>query len=726
LGPASGTEDGWVPHNPKVESPGSGRPPRRHEFDRRLGPGAVEASGVGFFDWDFTTGVLSWDERLRRLFGYDENTFDGTIEAFNARVHPDDLPRVTLALQRAIEGCGEYQAEYRVVLPDGSVRWLAARGRVSCDPAGRAVRLLGAAYDTSLHRQGEARVVEVLEAMPAAFFSLDSQWRFSYVNTEAEKLLGLPREDLLGRDLWQLFPAAVGSDFEVHYRRAAAEQEPVAFEAYYPDPLNAWYEVRAWPSPAGLSVYFLNITERRTAQEAAARAARRAVFLSAVNEQLGATLDAEQAVASFARLMVPALADWCLITVVEAGAIEGDWRRGLRDLGWAHARPDDVHLVEGYAQSRLEALTDRSPLARALRDGRPVLVRADAMTEFVGSLAPGPAQDFMRRLAPQSAVVIPLHGRDRTVGLITLYNGAGRPPMGEDDLATVLDASVRAGLALDNARLYSDQRRLAEGLQRSMLTEPPGPDHLEVSVRYEAAAEAAQVGGDWYDSFLQRDGSTVIVIGDVIGHDTAAAAAMGQLRGLLRGVAARTGDGPADVLEGVDEVMDLLQVDTTATVVVARLEQTPEERQAGLRRLRWSNAGHPPPIVIDGDGNVHALTPETPDLLLGVNHLTGPRAPRRQEMVTTLHPGSTVLLYTDGLVERRDQPLDQGLVLLQQTLVQLAGLPLQQLCDRLLERMLPPRPEDDVAIVALRLHPEDQPRPAEAGPQRLPVPLQDQ
>ena len=98
-------------------------------------------------------------------------------------------------------------------------------------------------------------------------------------------------------------------------------------------------------------------------------------------------------------------------------------------------------------------------------------------------------------------------------------------------------------------------------------------------MRYEPAAEAAQVGGDWYDAFLQPDGATVLVIGDVIGHDTVAAAAMGQVRTLLRGIAATTGDGPADVLRRVDQVMQTLQVDTTATAVVARLEQTPEERE---------------------------------------------------------------------------------------------------------------------------------------------------
>ena len=123
-------------------------------------------------------------------------------------------------------------------------------------------------------------------------------------------------------------------------------------------------------------------------------------------------------------------------------------------------------------------------------------------------------------------------------------------------------------------------------------------------VRYVPAAEAARVGGDWYDAFLQRDGAPVLVIGDVVGHDTAAAAAMGQLRGLLRGIAHHSGAGPAEVLHGLDEAMASMHTGTLATAVVARLERC---RERGRRsRLRWANAGHPPPLLLRADGDRHA------------------------------------------------------------------------------------------------------------------------
>jgi len=161
-----------------------------------------------------------------------------------------------------------------------------------------------------------------------------------------------------------------------------------------------------------------------------------------------------------------------------------------------------------------------------------------------------------------------------------------------------------------------------------------------------------------------------------------------------------------------------LQLDTTATAIVARLEQDPDERGAGLTRLRWSNAGHPPAMVVDADGAVQVLGTEHADLLLGVVPDSA-----RQESVEVLERGATVLLYTDGLVERRDQDLQQGLELLAQTLRELsaAGPDLDTLVDEVLARMLPPQPEDDVAVIAVRLHRQDRPRPAEAGPRRVPA-----
>ncbi|MEO6711833.1 MAG: GAF domain-containing SpoIIE family protein phosphatase, partial [Mycobacteriales bacterium] len=352
---------------------------------------------------------------------------------------------------------------------------------------------------------------------------------------------------------------------------------------------------------------------------------------------------------------------------------------------------------------------------RAVRTAQPVVVPTGAAAAVAAVLRPGTARELIAALAPESVALFPLHARGRTLGLLSLYNGATRGAPTAADLSTAGEVAARAGLALDNVRLYSQQRMLAEELQRALLTAPPQPDHLQIVVRYEAAVEAAQVGGDWYDAFLQPDGATVLVIGDVVGHDTAAAAAMGQLRSLLRGIAAHTGVGPAGILRGVDEVLQTLQIETTATAVVARLEQSGDERSRGLTRLRWSNAGHPPPMVINPDGTVAVLAGPDADLLLGIDPTS-----RRIESEVALDRGATVLLYTDGLVERRGQSLDDGLMRLRALLVDIAALPLEELCDEILARMLPERRDDDVALVAVRLHRQDRPRPEEAGPNNVP------
>ena len=675
---------------------------------------ATAAAGIGTFDWDLLTGQLSWDDRLLELFGYDSTSFDRSIEAFNARLHPDDLARVSEVLQHTIDGCGDYEAEYRVLHPDGTQRWLAARGRALCDEAGATVRLLGAAWDVTSRRETQDRVADILEGMAVGFIAMAADWVITHVNAEAERISGLARADLLGASFWECFPATVGTEFEAAYRRAATTAQPVTFDAFYPEPLNIWVEVRAIPSPHGVSIYFLEITEQRETEALSARAAQREQLLGRITDELVQTLDPEAAVQRLSQLVVPALADWCVVTLVDDDSEAGS-RRGLRHAGAWHSDAAMRPLVERYARGRLSALTDDAVIVRAMRSSSTQLIAADAQAIAGPMLAPGPMRDALAALQPEAVAVLPLPGRNGPVGLLTLSNGRERGSFAPEDLVTARHVAARAGLVLDGARLYRQQRDLAVGLQRSLLTPPPEPDHAQVVVRYVPAAEAAEVGGDWYDAFLQPNGATVLVIGDVVGHDTEAAAVMAQFRTIVRTLGAQGNDTPVEILRKTDPVLETLQIDTVATAIVARLEQQRADVAEGITHLRWSNAGHPPPMVLHPDGRVEVLTGATTNLLLGVSS----DAPRDENTVT-LDRDSVVLLFTDGLVERRDQPLDVGLQRLQDTLAELAGLSLDDLCDELLARMLPERPEDDVALVAVRLHPQSRPRPAEAGPNRVP------
>ena len=672
---------------------------------------ATAAAGIGVYDRDLATGVLEGDDQLLRMLGYRRSEWPGTFAALLDRLHPDDVERVTDVVTRAVHAVDGFTIEYRVLLPSGEQRWMESRGRVLPDAAGVAARVLGAVQDTTRLRQGDAAVARVLESMPAAFFSLDRDWRFTYVNAEAERLLGRPREELQGGDLWELFPAAVGSDFEVHYRRAMDSGEPELFEAWYPPPLDSWYEIRAWPSVDGLAVYFLDVSRRRQAEGAARRETERLALLARVADTLSSALvdrrGGRGVLEELARAVVPQLGDWVIASLVEE-----DGR--LRDVGGWHRDPALRPVVARYAELRLGAMRSTAPIVEALASGRLTVV-PDVAAAVGRGLPPGAVADAYWALDPATAVAIALIARGRVLGAMSVYRSADRPPMDAAEQALLREVADRVAVALDGAALQEQQRRMAEELQRSLLTAPPQPDHSEIVVRYVPAVQAAQVGGDWYDAFLQPGGATVLVIGDVVGHDTVAAAAMGQLRGLLRGIAYSGGGGPAAVLADLDRAMEGLQVHTLATAAVARLEQTAEEHAAGLTRLRWSSAGHPPLLVHHPDGRVEELSTERADLLLGV----APERPRR-EQVAVLQRGATVLLYTDGLVEGPDLPLDDGVARLRELLGELGGLPLGELCDQLLRRMRPGGSEDDVALVAVRLHPEDRPRPASAGPEVVP------
>jgi serine phosphatase RsbU (regulator of sigma subunit) len=323
---------------------------------------------------------------------------------------------------------------------------------------------------------------------------------------------------------------------------------------------------------------------------------------------------------------------------------------------------------------------------------------AAAATAAAALRAPS-ARAAMLALAPTSSASFALTARGHVHGYLDLYRGGDRPAMSESALGVAAQVAARAALALDNARLYSEQRGLAEALQRSLLTDPPEPADCEIAVRYEPAAEAASVGGDWFDSFLLAEGATVIAIGDVVGHNIEAAAAMGQLRGLLRGIAWTTGAGPAAVLGRLDAAIAGLALDTTATAVVACLEPAGGTAVgAGRRVLSWSNAGHPPPVMVDPSGRTTVLDHGAADLLLGIDAGTD-----RRESLVVLDPGATVVLYTDGLVERRGENLEVGIARLRTTLADTAGLTVEELCDRVLDRMLPGRADDDVALLALRV-----------------------
>ncbi|MGN6610626.1 MAG: SpoIIE family protein phosphatase, partial [Angustibacter sp.] len=587
---------------------------------------------------------------------------------------------------------GDFEAEYRVLVREGQ-RWVAARGRAVTDETGTPVRVIGAAQDTTSRKDAESRVARVMDSMSTAFFFLDPAWRFTFVNAEAERVLGRPRDELLERSIWDEFPAAVGSEFETHYRHAADSGEPVAFDAFYPEPLEAWYEVRAWPSPDGLAVYFIDVTDRRAAEQNAQRAISRAGLIARVSEDLAGTLDARESMRRLAQVVVPGLADWCVVTLIDDDRHAGT-RRGLGEaVGW-HADPARRELVDRYAASRLDQMTDHSLVVRAVETSAVQVLNGNALDELSTMFeADAEPLRLLTELDAHSVVVLPLSGQEQSVGMLSVVNTPARGEFSDEDVELLREMAARAGIVLDRARLYRQQRAVAETLQRSLLRPPQARPDVALSVAYVPAAEVAQVGGDWYDAFNQPDGSTTVVIGDVMGHDLLAAAAMGEMRTLVRALAARHGGHPARTLTDVETVMQQLGEETLATVFVGRVAPSAD---GSALELQYCLAGHPPPLLVHPDGTVETLDDSgSADPLLGIGHIG------RRQYTVPLEDGALLVLYTDGLVERRDQPVDEGIEMLRQALGELVGNDPETVRDKLLARMLPARAEDDVALLVL-------------------------
>ena len=387
-------------------------------------------------------------------------------------------------------------------------------------------------------------------------------------------------------------------------------------------------------------------------------------------------------------------------------------------LAAAEDRADLVARLSGHGREVLGA----DLLALALPDpgtgdlvvtasGQPLVHRVAAGEQHPAAVAARgrslvvPAAGAQPPPAPglQAWAALPLRAGGRLVGSLTV--GWRTPQVLDGDDVRVLDAlAAQCATALDRVDRLEDERRrasaahgLAETLQRSLLTEPPRRPGLEIAVRYRPAARLAQVGGDWYDAFASG-AETTLVIGDVTGHDRTSAAVMGQVRNMLRGVAHAVDGPPSRTLATLDRALDGLGMTTLATAVLARVGPAPEGAPAGARSLTWCTAGHPPPLLVPPSGPPRLLD-RAGGLLLGVRPDTA-----RADGVEVLPPGTVLVLYTDGLVERRDSDLDAGLDRLLAAAAEVHGRPAEEVCDALLSRLVPER-ADDVAMLALRVLP---------------------
>jgi serine phosphatase RsbU (regulator of sigma subunit) len=543
---------------------------------------------------------------------------------------------------------------------------------------------------------------EALDTLPAGVAVFDGDWTFAYVNEVGARLLGRSRGELLDRNIWVALPELGGTILHSFLLHARTVGESVTWRGFYP-PAGAWLVATASRVADRLHVTLRESASHRTDElpvvsedDASATAeadAERLRYLAEVSEAMISTLDTGESVGKLVDLVVPRLCDWASVSVV------GDDGQAY-DAGFTHRDPERLADLAFYLENRLQpppAGDEPNPMAAALLTGEPVHVDSIDPALVEPALGSDPElRAVWERLDAASFTIVPLRARNETFGALGMVNTSTRRPNSEMEIAIAVEVCRRASLAIDNTRLYGRQLKVAETLQRSLLTPPPRPDHLEIAVRYQPAATNMHVGGDWYDAFQQPDGATLMVIGDVVGHNVDAAAAMGQIRSVVRGIAYDRQEEPARILVRVDEVLSGLRIGTLATALIARLEQTPEQERLRLRTLRWSSAGHLPPLVLRAAGGTELLD-SRPETLLG----TGVARPRSDHLAT-LHDGDTVVFYTDGLVEHGRTSIDEGLDRLAGLVEEQRGRPLEALCDGLLARLVRNRPDDDVALVVVR------------------------
>jgi hypothetical protein len=548
-----------------------------------------------------------------------------------------------------------------------------------------------------------AELTRALEAIGTAAYVVDEEGHVIAVNTHAQQLLARPAEAFLGRDAHDLLhrdahghplPRSRCSMRQAFHAGRTAQADGDHFECGDGSLLPvSWlitpYVVDGRQAGTLVLVHARRPPESDSRPEPATQSIpelERLALLAEATTRLTSTLDVEETLRRLVALVVPRLADWAVVDLIT----ERDevWRTAV-----VHAEGDTLVRHEDL-QGPMPPVPEESPmpLSRALRGVASTLAGPQTYQRDPDSGIALEQRRLFEATGIRSAAIAPIRSTRAVLGALTLGRAKDPVDFTTVDLPLIEDIARRAGLALDNARLYQRQRKVAETMQNHLLPQMPRVPGLQMTARYLPAPDASQVGGDWYDAFTLSDGATALAVGDVVGHDLEAAAGMAQLRNMLRAYAWAHNEPPSRIVARLDAaVMHITDV-TMATMIFARIE----ERDDGHWALTWTNAGHPPPLLISHDGLAHYLT-DGHGILLG----TGVHAPRT-DATALLPPGSTLLLYTDGLIEAAGRSLDEGLQTLRRHAAALAHRPLASLTDQVLRRVRHVRNDDDVALLAVR------------------------
>jgi PAS domain S-box-containing protein len=430
------------------------------------------------------------------------------------------------------------------------------------------------------------------------------------------------------------------------------------------------------------------VLDRERAYAQAEAANMRLSLLADAATRLSGSLVPSEVLQSLASTVVPSLGRWLVV------AMPGEAASVLAP-GAEAADPAQVDVVfarhcDARQQAALEALMASLPLSlddehgvgAAIRTGVPEWLPEVSEEVLVSFGFPDEQLAAVRELQVGTAFTVPLVSRGRRLGALTV----AEPATGLLDRALLVDLAGRAAVALDNALLYGQERRTGITLQRSLLPrELPEVPGVEVAVRYLPGADGAFVGGDWYQGVLVED-QLVLAMGDVMGHGMRSAARMGQLRAIVATLALE-GHSPHALLSRLAASSPVLLDLELATLLVGRYDPR-------TRRLVVASAGHPPPLLAPAHAEPRFLDVD-PGPPLGTFPGEYP------EVEVEVPAGATLVMYTDGLVENREEPLQRGLDRLRDALRDLA-LPPQQVADHVLTRTgRTAGADDDVALLVL-------------------------
>src|SRR5215472_10390865 len=632
------------------------------------------ATGIGAWEWYLASGVLCLDQPSMALLGVDPDTYDGRIETWISRVHPDDIAWVTAEVDKSISNCGPYQAEYRVCWPDGSTRWVQVRGQVEADADGNPSRMLGTAWDTTQARTTSDGLRSALRYMSDGFLSIGRDWRIIFANVEAERLLA-SQHDLTGRLLWDLLVIRRVPGMEARCREAAAGTTPVSFEVEWPD-TRRWYRFRLVPVSEGLAWYFTDITESRLRQAeqkaaertAAERAARIQDLASALAEAV-TSLDIVAAVAD--RVLPPFGASGLIIQVVEDGR--------MRTVG-----------AVGYSQPFLDFINgpvpDLTPAADVLGRRRPSFISsADEYERRYPATA-----DVLALCGKQAWAYLPLVVSGRVMGLCVVSFDQPRLLTGaERALMSTLSALIAQ--ALERARLFDAEHARSQELQRALLPRQlPELPAVTAAAKYLPAGRGMDVGGDWYDVIPLSADRVALVIGDVMGHGLPEAVIMGRVRTALQTLSDLELP-PDEVLAHLNDLVSGLGDDSFVTCLYAIYDPTTSS-------CTVARAGHPPPAVVCPDGTVHFAQADG-DPPLGV------AGPPFEVAELQVPDGALLVLYTDGLIDSTSCDPAVGMGRMARLLRALPAEGLDRMCDSLTRELLPDdlQRADDAALLVARV-----------------------